>query len=99
MPSLNVLGCGANSFPAQALPLLAALSVSSAYHLYASGTSSLPPRHHLDLEWKTAHCATAENSTFGLKQFGCLTLRRAKRHNVSAMIREVTPRFNCGLFR
>jgi len=97
MPSLNVRDCGANSIPAQALPLLAASSVSSAYHSYASGHSSLPPRHHLDLEWNKACSATAENSPFGLvKQFGCLTLRRAKRRNVSAMIREVTPRCNCG---
>jgi len=34
----------------------------------------------------TAHFATAENSPFGLKQFGCLTLHFAKSHNVSAML-------------
>lgn len=99
MPMLNVLDCGANSLPAQALPLLAASSVSSAYYLYASGTSALPPRHHLELEWNAACFATAKNLLFGLRQFGCLMLHNTKRHNVSAMIRFVTPRCNCRFFR
>jgi len=73
MPLLNVLDCGANSIPYQALPLLAASSVSSAYHQYASCAFSLPPRHHPDLKWNKACFATAENSPFGLKQFGCLS--------------------------
>jgi len=34
-----------------------------------------------------AHSATAKNSPSGLSQFGCLMLRFAKHHNVSAIIR------------
>ncbi|HLZ20439.1 MAG TPA: hypothetical protein VKO67_12530 [Smithellaceae bacterium] len=88
MSWLNVLDDGANSIPYQALPLLAALSASSAYHQYASGTSALPPRQHLDLEWNAAYYATAKNSPCGLRQFGRLMLHNASRQNVSAIIRQ-----------
>jgi len=38
-----------------------------------------------------AHCVTAENSPFGLKQFGRLLLHFAKTHNVSGIFVQLCP--------
>lgn len=101
MSLLNVLDCGANSIPNQALPLLAASRAPGRGGRFPQRiiyTPPVPPPSRrgiiIDLEWNTAHCATAKNAPLGLKQFGCLTLHHAKRHNVSAIIRAVTPRYN-----
>jgi hypothetical protein len=47
-----------------------------------------------------AYSATAENSLFGFKQFGCLKPHFAKSHNVSGTFAHGMPRFNsCSLIK
>jgi hypothetical protein len=42
-----------------------------------------------------AYFVTAENSPFGLKQFGCLILHFAESLNVADIFALRMPRFNC----
>ena len=43
----------------------------------------------------SAHCAAAENSPFGLKQFGCLMLHFAESRSISGIFAQRMPQFNC----